>query len=173
MRFPRQWTSFDSQPYSVYANSVTEHETSCRNTNLLVQQIQGQLEAHGLHVSPLEGGGDVHVHVQEPEGHHSSIIVSGNNSQPWTDLLMAPPCSACSISSCDRSLTNHSKLFWSRLIQKKSTCGGEQEIDNYPANSPPLSHLLQVEHVGGDVIAPLIVTLGTLLLDLPVPDIRQ
>ena len=38
-----------------------------------------------------------------------------------------------------------------------------------PANSPPLSHLLQVEHVGGDVIAPLIVTLGTLLLDLPVP----
>ena len=36
-------------------------------------------------------------------------------------LLMAPPCSACSISSCERSLTNHSKLFWSRLIQKKST----------------------------------------------------
>ena len=36
-------------------------------------------------------------------------------------LLMAPPCSACSISSCERSLTNHSKLFWSRLIQKKCT----------------------------------------------------
>ena len=60
----------------MYANSVTEHETSCRNTtlemgdtgdtNLLVQQVQGQLEAHGLHVGPLEGRGDVHVHVQEP-----------------------------------------------------------------------------------------------------------
>ena len=38
-----------------------------RDTNLLVQQVQGQLEAHSLHVGPLEGGGDVHVHVQEPE----------------------------------------------------------------------------------------------------------
>ena len=38
------------------------------------------------------------------------------------NLLMAPPCSACSISSWDSSFTNHSKLFWSRLIQKKSTC---------------------------------------------------
>ena len=34
-----------------------------------------------------------------------------------------------------------------------------------------LSDLLEVEHAGGDVIAPLIVTLGTLLLDLPVPEI--
>ena len=42
----------------------------------------------------------------------------------FVDLLIAPPCSACSISSCERSLTNHSKLFWSRLIQKKSTCDG-------------------------------------------------
>ena len=33
------------------------------------------------------------------------------------------------------------------------------------------SHLLEVEHVGGDVIAPLVVTLGTLFLDLPVPEI--
>ena len=33
-----------------------------------------------------------------------------------------PPCSACSISSWDNKFTNHSKLLWSRLIQKKSTC---------------------------------------------------
>ena len=39
----------------------------------------------------------------------------------FVHLLIAPPCSACSISSCERSLTNHSKLFWSLLIQKKST----------------------------------------------------
>ena len=38
-------------------------------------------------------------------------------------------------------------------------------------HSLSLSHLLEVEHVGGDVIAPLIVTLGTLFLDLPVPEI--
>ena len=49
---------------------VATHTTlaRARDTNLLVQQIQGQLEAHGLHVCPLQGGGDVHVHVQEPEG---------------------------------------------------------------------------------------------------------
>jgi hypothetical protein len=41
-------------------------------------------------------------------------------------LLMAPPCSACSISSCERSFTNHSKLFWSRFIQKKSTWQGTE-----------------------------------------------
>ena len=68
----------------MYANSVTEHETSCRNTtlemgdtgdtNLLVQQVQGQLEAHGLHVGPLEGRGDVHVHVQEPDNFNNLII---------------------------------------------------------------------------------------------------
>ncbi len=34
---------------------------------------------------------------------------------------MAPPSSACSISSWDSSSTNHSKERWSRLIQKKST----------------------------------------------------
>lgn len=36
---------------------------------------------------------------------------------------MAPPSSACSISSCDRRFTNHSNDRWSLLIQKKSTCG--------------------------------------------------
>ena len=75
----------------MYANSVTEHETSCRNTtlemgdtgdtNLLVQQVQGQLEAHGLHVGPLEGRGDVHVHVQEPEGRVAVLII------PNTDCM--------------------------------------------------------------------------------------
>ena len=34
---------------------------------------------------------------------------------------ITPPCSDCSISNCDKSLTNHSNDFWSRLIQKKST----------------------------------------------------
>ena len=33
----------------------------------------------------------------------------------------APPVSDISSSSWDSRLTNHSKLFWSRLIQKKST----------------------------------------------------
>ena len=31
-----------------------------------MQQLQGELEPHGLHVGLLQGGGDVHVHVQEP-----------------------------------------------------------------------------------------------------------
>ena len=33
---------------------------------LFMEEVQGKLEADCLHVSPLEGGGDVHVHVQEP-----------------------------------------------------------------------------------------------------------
>merc|ERR1712079_417344 len=37
----------------------------------------------------------------------------------------APPVSDISSSSWDRRLTNHSKLFWSRLIQKKSTFRSE------------------------------------------------
>ena len=37
------------------------------------------------------------------------------------NLPKEPPLSACSISSWDSKLTNHSKLFWSLLIQKKST----------------------------------------------------
>ena len=37
------------------------------------------------------------------------------------NLSIDPPCSACSISNCDSRFTNHSKLLWSRLIQKKST----------------------------------------------------
>ena len=35
---------------------------------------------------------------------------------------MTPPSSACSTSNWDNKWTNHSKLRWSRLIQKKSTC---------------------------------------------------
>ena len=31
-----------------------------------MQQLERQLQAHGLHVGLLEGGGDVHVHVEEP-----------------------------------------------------------------------------------------------------------
>ena len=64
----------------MYANSVTEHDTDglCWSsrvvTNLLVQQVQGQLEAHSLHVRPLEGRGDVHVHVQEPEEAEYDIV---------------------------------------------------------------------------------------------------
>lgn len=37
------------------------------------------------------------------------------------NLSMAPPSSACSISSWESRFTNHSKDLWSRLIQKKST----------------------------------------------------
>ena len=39
-------------------------------------------------------------------------------SRKWP---ITPSCSDCSISSWDRSFTNHSKDFWSLLIQKKST----------------------------------------------------
>ena len=35
---------------------------------------------------------------------------------------MTPSCSDCSISNCESNLTNHSNDFWSRFIQKKSTC---------------------------------------------------
>ena len=35
-----------------------------------MKEVQGELEANCLHVGPLEGGGDVHVHVQEP-GHNN------------------------------------------------------------------------------------------------------
>ena len=31
-----------------------------------MQKLQSQLQPHRLHVCLLEGGGDVHVHVQEP-----------------------------------------------------------------------------------------------------------
>ena len=32
-----------------------------------MEEVEGQLEADGLHVRPLEGRGHVHVHIQEPE----------------------------------------------------------------------------------------------------------
>ena len=81
------------------------------------------------------------------------------------DLLIAPPCSACSISSWERSLTNHSKLFWSRLIQKKSTYAGRE----FKCTLWLCSHLSQVEHCGRDVVAPLVLAFRALLLHLPVP----
>ena len=31
-----------------------------------MEQVQGELQTDCLHVGPLEGRGDVHVHVQEP-----------------------------------------------------------------------------------------------------------
>ena len=42
---------------------------TCDQVSLLflMKDVQGHLQGHGLHVVPLEGGGDVHVHVQEPE----------------------------------------------------------------------------------------------------------
>ena len=45
---------------------------------LFVKEVEGELEAHCLHVGPLEGGGDVHVHVQEP-GHN--IVIAGIRGQ--------------------------------------------------------------------------------------------
>lgn len=38
-----------------------------------MQQLQSQLQPHRLHVGLLEGGGDVHVHVQEPL-HGASLL---------------------------------------------------------------------------------------------------
>ena len=40
---------------------------------------------------------------------------------------MTPSCSDCSISNCESNLTNHSNDFWSRFIQKKSTCCRKKE----------------------------------------------
>ena len=40
---------------------------------LLVKEVQRHLQGHGLHVVPLEGGGDVHVHIQEPDKHNSVL----------------------------------------------------------------------------------------------------
>lgn len=34
-----------------------------------MQQVEGQLESHGLHVCLLQRRGDVHVHVKEPLQH--------------------------------------------------------------------------------------------------------
>ena len=45
---------------------------------LFVKEVEGELEAHCLHVGPLEGRGDVHVHVQEP-GHN--IVIAGIRGQ--------------------------------------------------------------------------------------------
>ena len=38
-----------------------------------MQKLQRQLQSHGLHVGLLEGGGDVHVHVEEAL--HSSPLL--------------------------------------------------------------------------------------------------
>ena len=38
-----------------------------------MQKLQSQLQPHRLHVCLLEGGGDVHVHVQEPL-HGASLL---------------------------------------------------------------------------------------------------
>ena len=89
--------------------------------HLLVEQVEGELKPDRLHVGPLERRGDIHVHVEEPERFGFAFCLLHIFVVCLLHLLIAPPCSACSISSCERSLTNHSKLFWSRLIQKKST----------------------------------------------------
>ena len=62
-------------------------------------------------------------------------------------------------------MTNHSKLFWSRLIQKKSTYAGRE----FKCTLGLCFHLSQVEHCGRDVVAPLVLALRALLLHLPVP----
>ena len=36
-------------------------------SHLLMEQVEGKLKSDCLHVGPLEGGRDVHVHVKEPE----------------------------------------------------------------------------------------------------------
>ena len=40
---------------------------------LLMEELQGELQSDSLHVGLLEGGGDVHVHVQEPL-HGASLL---------------------------------------------------------------------------------------------------
>ena len=35
-------------------------------SHLLMEQVEGKLKSDCLHVGPLEGGRDVHVHVKEP-----------------------------------------------------------------------------------------------------------
>ena len=36
-----------------------------KNFYLFVEEVECELESNGLHVCLLEGGGDVHVHVEE------------------------------------------------------------------------------------------------------------
>ena len=36
-------------------------------SHLLMEQVEGKLKSDCLHVGPLEGGRNVHVHVKEPE----------------------------------------------------------------------------------------------------------
>ena len=75
VRLDRQWTAGDNMQtlwltghHFCWAH-LTSHISHSPHflTNLLVQEVQRQLEADSLHVRPLEGRGDVHVHVQEPD----------------------------------------------------------------------------------------------------------
>ena len=96
---------------------------------LFVKEVEGELEAHCLHVGPLEGRGDVHVHVQEPR-HRATVLLlldlqlGQQVHEPLEALLVAVD---------------------------------PEEVD-----------LAQVEHVGGEVVAPPVLALRALPLHQPV-----
>ena len=41
-----------------------------------MQEVESELEPHCLHVSALQGGSDVHVHVEEPAARAVSAVAA-------------------------------------------------------------------------------------------------
>ena len=91
--------------------------------NLLVQELERKLKPNCLHVGLLQGGGDVHVHVEEPAFQigdicfDKDILLVSYFHCPYHcchchhyyhhfHLSIAPPCSACSISNWESNETN-------------------------------------------------------------------
>ena len=72
------------------------------------------------------------------------------------NLSMAPPISlACSISSWDNRLMNHSNERWSRLIQKKSTYKMIESVEKIQSNLY-WSHMRTPDNCSGYSVAGVI-----------------
>ena len=57
-----------------------------------MQEVESELEPHRLHVSALQGGGDVHVHVEEPAVTAVSAVAALVSALPTcSSLLHAQP----------------------------------------------------------------------------------
>ena len=153
--------------YSVYANSVTEHVVPCPNKP---SRAAGPGLAVGPPPSCLSSGGPrwrtcacLGTWTLSPVFNSSHLTKTDWLTCSW--LPRVPLVQSPAATEAWRTTRNSSDLGWSRRNQPVE----ENKIVSKCFQLLLLSHLLEVEHVGGDVIAPLIVTLGTLLLDLPVP----
>lgn len=123
------------QPYlgPVRPARLSSSTKSCDWISLffLGQQIQSHLQTNGLHVVLTESWCHVHVHLQKPSCKYPNVrLVKAVLILCHLHRLLLPSgsTSAWSISSFVRRLTNHSKDFWSRLIQMKSTCRQTKQI---------------------------------------------